>query len=69
MHVSITFGLLTLNPLDISGLPLLVFSFAVAAALWLVVAVIAVMHPEAISTSEALLNESRFAAASGPIPH
>lgn len=40
MHVSITFGLLTLNPLGISGMHLLVFSFAFAAALWIVVAMI-----------------------------
>jgi len=40
MHVSITFGLLTLNPLGISGMQLLVFSFGFAAALWIVVAMI-----------------------------
>ena len=43
MHVSITFGLLALNPLSISGTHLLVFSFAFAAALWIVVAMIALL--------------------------
>ncbi len=47
MHVSLTFGLLTLNPLGIAGMHLLVFSFAFAAALWIVVAVVALMNPEA----------------------
>jgi len=47
MHVSITFGLLALNPLDISGMHLLVFSFAFAAALWIVVAAVALMNPDA----------------------
>jgi membrane protease YdiL (CAAX protease family) len=47
MHVSITFGLLTLNPVGISGMSLLVFSFAFAAALWIVVAVVAVMNRDA----------------------
>jgi CAAX protease family protein len=36
MHFSITFGLLALNPLGISGMRLIVFSFAFAAALWIV---------------------------------
>ena len=45
MHVSITFGLLTLNPLGISGMQLLVFSFGFAAALWMVVAMIA-LNPD-----------------------
>ena len=41
MHVSLTASLLGLNPLDITGANLQVFSFALAAAVWLVVAVIA----------------------------
>jgi len=47
MHVSITCGLLTLNPLGISGMHLLVFSFAFAAVLWVVIAVVALMNPDA----------------------
>lgn len=47
MHVSITFGLLALNPLGISGMNLLMFSFAFAAALWIAVAVVALMNPDA----------------------
>ena len=47
MHVSITFGLLAFNPLGISGMHLLVFSFGFAAALWIVVAVVALMNPDA----------------------
>jgi len=39
MHVSITTSLLILNPIGISGAHLQVFSFAFAAAVWLVVAV------------------------------
>ena len=45
MHVSITFGLLALNPLGISGMHLLVLSFAFAAALWIVVAMIGLLNP------------------------
>jgi uncharacterized protein len=41
MHVSVTASLLILHPLGISGANLLVFSFAFAAAVWVVVAVIA----------------------------
>jgi len=41
MHVSLTASLVTLNPLGISGMNLLVFSFAFAAAMWFVVLVIA----------------------------
>lgn len=40
MHVSLTASLLTLNPLGIAGTRLQVFSFALAAALWLVVAAV-----------------------------
>ena len=46
MHVSITFGLLTLNPLGISGMQLLVFSLTFAALLWIIVAMIALMNPD-----------------------
>ena len=41
MHVSLTASLLILNPIGISGANLLVFSFAFAAAVWVVVGVIA----------------------------
>jgi membrane protease YdiL (CAAX protease family) len=41
MHVSLTASLLILNPLGIAGANLLVFSFAFAAAVWVVVVVIA----------------------------
>ena len=44
MHVSITASLLILNPLDISGAHLLAYSFALAAAVWFVVAVVAVAN-------------------------
>jgi len=40
MHVSITTSLLMLNPLDLSGVHLAAYSFALAAAVWLVVAVV-----------------------------
>jgi hypothetical protein len=43
MHVSLTASLLTLNPLDISGGAPPVYSFALAAAVWVVVAVVAVV--------------------------
>ena len=43
MHVSITASLLILNPLGISGVHLLAYSFALAAAVWIVVAVVAVV--------------------------
>jgi len=36
MHVSLTASLLTLNPLAIAGAPLQVYSFALAAVVWLV---------------------------------
>ena len=44
MHVSLTASLLILNPLDISGVHLLAYSFALAAALWVVVAVVALAN-------------------------
>jgi membrane protease YdiL (CAAX protease family) len=51
MHASLTTSLLTLNPLAISGSRLFVFSFAFAAAMWIVVAI--------INSQSAILN--RFA--------
>jgi uncharacterized protein len=41
MHVSFTSSLLVLNPLEIAGSPLLAYSFALAATMWLMVAVVA----------------------------
>jgi hypothetical protein len=41
MHVSFTASLLTLNPLNIAGVDLVAYSFALAAAVWMVVAVAA----------------------------
>lgn len=41
MHVSLTASLLILNPLGLSGAHLLAYSFALAAAVWIVVAVVA----------------------------
>ena len=40
MHVSLTASLLILNPLDLSGVHLLAYSFALAIALWVVVATV-----------------------------
>jgi membrane protease YdiL (CAAX protease family) len=42
MHASITASLLILNPLDLSGSNLQVYSFALAAATWVVVAAIVI---------------------------
>lgn len=42
MHVSITTSLLVLNPLGIAGASLLAYSFALAGAVWIVVAMTAV---------------------------
>jgi membrane protease YdiL (CAAX protease family) len=42
MHASFTASLLMLNPLGISGANLVTYSFALAAALWIVVAVVTV---------------------------
>lgn len=41
MHVSLTASLLVLNPADLAGAHLLTYSFALAGALWIVVAVVA----------------------------
>ena len=41
MHVSLTVSLLIFNPLDITGANLQIFSFTLAAAVWVVVALIA----------------------------
>ena len=49
MHVSLTASLLILNPIGISGARLQVFSFAFAAAVWVVVAIVGSRsgwHPE-----------------------
>jgi hypothetical protein len=43
MHVSLTTSLLVLNPLDIAGAHLQAYSFALAAAMWMLVAVVAVI--------------------------
>ena len=42
MHVSLTGSLLTLNPLGLAGAPLVAYSFALAAALWAVMATMAI---------------------------
>jgi hypothetical protein len=49
MHVSLTASLLILNPLGMSGAQLQVFSFALALAVWVVVAIVGSRsgwHPE-----------------------
>jgi membrane protease YdiL (CAAX protease family) len=45
MHTSITFSLLFLNPLNLAGARLLVYSFALAGAVWVVVAAVAIRSP------------------------
>jgi membrane protease YdiL (CAAX protease family) len=45
MHVSLTASLLMLNPLDLAGAHLLTYSFTLAGALWIVVAVVALADP------------------------
>jgi membrane protease YdiL (CAAX protease family) len=40
MHASLTASLLILNPVDLSGMHLVVYSFALAAAVWVVVAAV-----------------------------
>jgi membrane protease YdiL (CAAX protease family) len=49
MHVSLTTSLLTLNPLGISGAHLIVYSFALGAALWVIVAAVGVVNRKQIS--------------------
>jgi CAAX protease family protein len=44
MHASITSSLLILNPVGISGTHLVVYSFALAAAVWIVVSAVAVAN-------------------------
>jgi CAAX protease family protein len=44
MHVSITTSLLILNPIGLSGLNLVIYSFALAAAVWTVVALVALVN-------------------------
>ena len=50
MHASITASLLVLNPLGISGVHLVVYSFALAAAVWLVIAVVALVNSGRLRT-------------------
>ena len=49
MHVSLTASLLILNPLGISGAHLVAYSFALAAAVWVVVGVVALANPKETS--------------------
>jgi hypothetical protein len=42
MHASLSSGMFILTPMAISGMPLLTWLLALAAALWVVVAVVAV---------------------------
>ena len=42
MHASFTASLLILNPVGLSGMPLVIHSFALAAALWFVVGAITI---------------------------
>jgi hypothetical protein len=51
MHVGLTASLLVLNPLEITGGPLLTCSFALAAAMWLVVAVVVAADRERSRTA------------------
>lgn len=44
MHASITASLLILNPLGISGVHLLAYSFALAAAVWLAIVIVALVR-------------------------
>ena len=44
MHASLTASVLILNPAAISGAALLTYSFALAAAVWAAVAVVAARH-------------------------
>jgi membrane protease YdiL (CAAX protease family) len=50
MHVSLTASLLILNPLNIAGVHLLTYSFALAAAVWIVVGVVAAVNSRHLST-------------------
>jgi hypothetical protein len=43
MHASFTASLLMLNPIGLAGANLVTYSFALAALVWVIVAVIAVM--------------------------
>jgi hypothetical protein len=53
MHVSITASLLILNPLGISGVHLLTYSFALAIAVWVIVGVLGVVQRTALATTAA----------------
>lgn len=50
MHVSLTASLLILNPLGISGPHLVTYSFALAAALWIVVGAVVVVNRRRVSS-------------------
>jgi hypothetical protein len=50
MHVSFTASLLILNPLDLAGAHLLAYSYALAAAVWIVVAAVAVVSSRSLSS-------------------
>ena len=52
MHVSITASLLILNPLDISGAHLVAYFFALAAAVWVTVAVVAVVDSRRLRSEQ-----------------
>jgi hypothetical protein len=44
MHLSLTTSLLTLNPIGISGAHLVTYSFALAAVMWIVAGVVALLE-------------------------
>jgi membrane protease YdiL (CAAX protease family) len=50
MHVSLTASLLILNPLNISGVHLVAYSFALAASLWMVVGVAVLVNRRGLSS-------------------
>ena len=49
MHTSFTASLLILNPVDISGVHLVIYSFVLAAAVWVVVASVMVANRRQLS--------------------
>jgi CAAX protease family protein len=49
MHVSLTTSLLTRNPLDLAGAHLQAYSFVLAGAVWVVVAVVAMSNRRQLS--------------------
>ena len=64
MHVSLTASLLTLNPLDIAGTHLQIFSFALAGIVWLVAAIVTVDR----SRHRASGHEDNLSRRRGPTP-